>query len=164
MSRAPVVPAPVRLSSADPPAISRPLLNAADVSAWDGETVAALVEIGRAALVRFYSELGEQMDRGHGPLLDLVAEGSSLAFLRQLPRTADALHPPVTDDTQHVPRVEVRGSNAAVVWVGIPSAIAERYHHVPKHMLLRVDGKPTGRMCAPPAAQSPHPPRSPVPV
>jgi hypothetical protein len=116
----------------------------------DSETVSSLVQIGRAALIRFYSDLGEQMDRGHGPLLELVPEDGALAFLRHLPRIADALLPPVTDDHRRVPRVEVRGSNAAVVWVGIPSSIAELYHHVPEQMLELVDGKPTGRMCVPP--------------
>lgn len=129
-----------------PAAIPCPLFVLAGVSSLDSETVASLVEIGKAALIRFYAELAQQMDSSHGPLLDLLPEDGALAFLRQLPRTADALDPPVTNDHQRVPRVEVRGGTAAVVWVGIPSSIAEQYHHVPKQMLSRVDGKPTGRM------------------
>jgi len=42
-----------------------------------------------------------------GPLVDLLPPDGALAFLRGLPGTADALAPPVSDDHERVPRVEV---------------------------------------------------------
>ena len=116
------------------------------VVAFDDNTVDSLVTAGRAALVRFYDDLSQQLERREGPLLDVIPADGPLAFLRSLPGTADALHPPISDDHERVPRIEVRGDNAAVVWVGIPAQIAGNYHNVPEHLIARVDGKPTGRM------------------
>jgi len=33
---------------------------------FDGETVAALVSVGRAALIRFYADLGRELSAGQG--------------------------------------------------------------------------------------------------
>ena len=104
-------------------------------------TVARLVQIGREGLARFFTELGQDEDAS------IIQEGDPLAFLRTLVGTADATHPPVSEDVSRVKRIEIREGGSAVVFVGIPSRVGERYLTVPDDLAHLVDGKPTGRMC-----------------
>ena len=59
----------------------------------------------------------------------------------------EACDAPVTCDHSQCPRIEVRGDNSAVIFVGVPSALGRRYFQVPDSLSHLVNGKPTGRSC-----------------
>lgn len=108
----------------------------------DDSVVRELITIGKQGLQEFYSDLlrDPTLVDPHGPLGYL--HGVAKQFPKEQP-----IHIPVTDDHQTVPRIEVRAQNSAVVFVGIPSSIGDRYLSIPPHLQSQVDGRPTGRSC-----------------
>ena len=110
------------------------------VSPFSDETVAALVDEGRAGLARFYHDLAAD-----GSLIDPQSE---VAFLAKLPPDRPEVDAaPISTDVGHVPRIEIREGGSAVVFVGVPSRLGSRYFSLPPQLTPIVDGKGTGRMC-----------------
>ena len=117
---------------------------------FDDDTVNELVGIGRRGLAQFYTDLANDhtlVDRD-GPLGYLIDIARKITEkTTEGGNVYDETRIPITDNVHEVPRIEVRGQNSAVVFVGVPSPLGRNYFDVPTHLRSTVDGKPTGRSC-----------------
>lgn len=108
------------------------------------EQVAALVELGKAGMRRFFEDV-----RADSGLLEQAAADEHVvhAVRAVLARLSGELDVPVSADGNVFPRIEVRAAGSAVVFVGIPSSLSSRYFSMEPTLAALVDGRPTGRLC-----------------
>jgi len=108
---------------------------AARIPPLESSVVERLIDVGRDGIRRFYADLQANPD--------LVDASGPLAYIRN----CSAEEIPVCQDSTICPRIEVRQSNGAVVFVGVPSSVGGNYFAVPPDLARVVEGRPTGRSC-----------------